>query len=561
MLSLALALVAACGSEPTRPVSVEHAPALWSLDYSFVVRSVGVANSAQPLVLDSVARGRLTVVSLDEPPLLVGSLAVDHMELRSGNQTLARLGAGEWSYLARRGSDGTIDAVWLAADMPAEAQSLTRFLIAQLQTPTPGITASQEQTPTGTVDARYHHFDLQLARFSVRTRRSPARAPDLRGATIFIADERGPVVVGSGQITWANLNAGDNVGSITLSSAVRGSATPIPDSASSTLRAQIETLSTAPPVPLRDQPLSKHERDAIRRETESWESVRARLLSAGADMDPTIVDRAAAHMAADETLVGELRALATDPSTPQTAVVAMYAALGDCGTQPCQNALTRELDRNGTVREQVIAALTRVVEPSVETIDRLLELGDDGHEVTRASIGIVLSRYAERDPADAGARVEQLVGGLDRCSDRLDGWFGLLGNAGLAEAKPALLACLNAQVPAARRALAAGAMRRIPGADVTHALVRLAVDDPSPTVQLACLRALVVRDVGDGDFAPIVAAGIDGWPVPALNQLLDIIENVDASGEVVGSLLEDLSRSGHEEVAARARRSAEGLDP
>jgi hypothetical protein len=561
-LSFSIMLTAACGSEPPPPVSVEPPPALWSLDYRFVVRSVGVAKSSQALALDSVARGRLTLVSLDDPPLFVGSLIVDHMQLRSGEQTLARLAAGEWSFLARRTLDGTVDAVWLAADMPGEAQSLTRFLIAQLQTPTPGIVATQEQAPVGAVQARYYHFDFPAFRVSVRARRSPQQASDIvRGATLFIADELGPVVVGSGQITRVNVNAGDDVVSVTLLSALRGSATAIPDSASPQLRAQIEALSAVAPVPLQDQPLTKQDRDAMRRDAESWESVRARLVSAGEDADPTLVARAAAHLAADGSLVNELQALTVDPSTPRAATAAMYTALGDCGTKPCQDALMVALEGRDPVSAEILVALTRVVEPSAETVDRALELGGPADEVTRAAIGIVLSRFAEVDPAGAAARVERLFGRTDGCSARLEGWFGLLGNAGLAEAKPTLLACLDPGVPADRRASAAGALRRIPGADVTHALIRMAVDDPSPTVQLACLRALIFRDVRDRDFAPIIAAGTSDWPAPALNLLLDVIEHVAVVRGAVGALLDELSRSEHEEVAERALRAIERLYP
>jgi hypothetical protein len=175
----------------------------------------------------------------------------------------------------------------------------------------------------------------------------------------------------------------------------------------------------------------------------------------------------------------------------------------------------------------------------------------------RQVAGVVLSRFATTNPDDAAAKIEQLIGETSGCSPELDAWFGMLGNAGLPATKPMLLSCVAPQIPATRRAAGAGALRRIPGEDVTRTLIRLAIDDGDEQVRVACLRGLVSRNVEDAELAPFVSAQTDEWSPASLNLLLDVIDNVVAFGLGSGSastLLERLSRSTHSELAGRARQ-------
>ncbi|WP_146157512.1 hypothetical protein [Enhygromyxa salina] len=556
-LGLAVAL-SACGSEPA-PVSLvsdDAAPALRSLDYDFVTYSAGLANSTQALALTSVALGRIGFVSIDEPPLLVSSIAIEHMQLRSDGHTLSSLEPDTWTFLARRTDEGAVDALWFPADMPSESQSLVRFLVAQLQVTTADVEPAEEQAPLGPLLARYYTLSHFVLRAVLRVRCSVSGV-HVRDATLFLADQLGSIVVGSGQLVLAEVGERDDIASVSVAVARRRSVAVLPASALPQLRAEIEALSLTPPLPLLELPISEADKIAMRRDAESWASIRARLLVVGDVVDPQLVSRAAAHLMNDEALVFELRQLAHDPATSKSAAGAMSIALGECGTQACQDALVVMLAREGQVRVDVLAGITRVLAPSASVADRLIELGEDGDDMTRAALGIVLARLFVVDPVAATTRVEGIVSGLDRCPTQLDPWFGTLGNAGLPAAKPALLACLDGDdVPDARRASAVSAMRRIPGADVTKTLVRVVVEEPGFAVRGAGLRALASRDLGDGELAPLVAVQTSDWGVSEQGLLLDVIERVAEPGEVVAVLLERGRQFENDEIAARATQLA-----
>jgi hypothetical protein len=560
--AILLALVVglgACGSEPAR-VSVvkQHEPGLRSLEYHFVTHGRG-GSSSHALALASVAHGRLTVVPLDEPPVIVGSIAVDRLQLRSAGQIVASLQPGEWPFLARRTSNGTIDALWLAADMPSEAQSLTRFLAAELSTPASDIEVREEETPVGSLQARYYAIEGMARSVGLRVRHASADVPTRAIAVaLFTADEQGIVMIGAGQFIRTSLDQQNELASTSLVFVRRRSTTVLPDSEAPQLRARIEALSVSPPIPLIELPRSEREKDAMRRDAETWESVRARLLLAS-KAEPTLVSRAAAHLGADDNLVDDLRRLAVEPGTPPAAIAAIYLVLGECGTPACQDALLDALLLDDGVRPEVLAGLTRVSAPLAETVDRLLALDQPDLEVARSTIGVVLSRFAEVDPAAAADRVERVVGGLAGCPVELEELFAMLGNAGLPASKPVLLACLDVGVVEDRRTAAAGAMRRIPGADVTGTLVRLVVEDPSTKVRLAGLRALVFRDLHDHELAPLASVGVNRWGVTELGVLLDVLERVAEPGAVVAGLLAEIEGAEDEELAARARILSAGV--
>lgn len=549
--------LAACNPEPASQPVHERAPTLWALEYRFFLSSSGTAGAAQP-PLESTARGRLTLVPLDEPALFVGSLAIDLMQLCSGTQPLATLEPGEWHFLARRTSDGLVDAVWLDDGMPSEAASLSRFLLAQLQMPT--IAVAQEQTPAGTLQAHYYDIEQPWLRVGLRARSALERAPQpVYGVAAFVSDDLGVVGIVSGEGTRTEIGVHEKVESVSYLVARRTSTTTLSDVAVGELREQIERLSAAPPLTLQEQGLSADEKDAMRRDAESWDSVKVRLLSAGETADAILLARAAAHLIADESLAGELLSLASHSMTSSTAVSAMFLALGDCGTRQCQAALMAALDLDDRLRSASLAAWTRVEEPAVDAVDRLLEIAATSDEVMRASVGIVVSRFSVSDPDAASVRIQRLLAALDGCSASLDGWFGLLGNAGLAIAEPILVDCIDNDMPEARRAAAVGALRRIPGDHITQSLIRLVAEDSSRAVQLAGLRALRSRGLRDADLAPFVGVHVGEWQTPELNSLLDVLESVLAPGRVTRELLVEISRCSQEEAAKRARVLLESL--
>lgn len=549
----ALALVA-CGGEPPA-----HAPPLSALEYEFVLSSVGAADSAQALELASRASGRMTLTRLDNPPLFVGSLVLDEMELRSHDQIVVTVTPDDWPFLARRGEDGSVDALWLSDEMPAEATSLLRFLIAELQTAAPGVVVRQEQTPAGVLEAGYAQSGLPWLQLGIRVRRSPASSvAQVRAGAVFSSDYAGVQRLVSVQRTHATFVAGDNVASSSVLLARRVALTDLADADTARLREQIERLSASPPVSLAEQPLSKEQKDAMRREAESWDSVKTRLLSAGDRADPALLGRAAAYLIEDEAFVRELLEFVRKPSTPRTAVIAMLEALGECGSLACQDGLLTVLEFDEELQAASLAALTRVVEPTAESVDRLIAACEAGDEVMRASVGIVLARFAEHDAEGAAARVRGIVDGLDGCPAALEGWFGLLGNAGSSAAQGTLLECFLDPVPAQRRAAAAAALRRVPGEEVTRALVELVAAELG-AVRLVGLRALFSRELRDEELGPIATAGVADWGAPELNSLLDVIERVADPGAVAYALAGEIGRSSHEEVARRAQLLLEHL--
>lgn len=553
----ALALVA-CGAKTPVENAGSHAPPLTALEYEFVLSSVGTADSAQALEIASGASGHVTLTLLDDPPLLVGALSLDNMELRSHQHMLVSATRGDWPFLARRGNDGSVDALWFDDEMPGEATSLLRFLIAELQTAAPGVLVRQEQTPAGILEAGYAQAGLPWLQVGIRVRRSPTISiAQVGSGAVFSSDYAGLRRLSSVQRTHANFGAGD-VASSSILLARRVAVTDLADADIARLREQIEQLSASPPVSLAEQPLSKARKDAMRREAESWDSIKTRLLSAGDPADPSLLGRAAAYLIDDEALVRELMELARAPSTPRMGVNAIFEALGECGTLACQDALLAALELEELTTAS-LAALTRVDEPNAETIDHLIEVCKTGDEVTRASVGIVLARFAAHDAEGAATRVRGIVDGLDGCPAELERWFGLLGNAGSSAAQETLLECLLAPVPTQRRAAAAAALRRVPGEEVTRALVELVAAEPG-AVRLAGLRALLARELRDEDLAVIASADVGDWGAPELNSLLDVIERITDPETAARALLAEIGRSSNDEVARRAQPLIEHLN-
>lgn len=555
-LAAAFVLSLACGTDDSTPLADEPERALTSLDYRIFVRGVGFADPASAQAFTSAADGTLVMVTIDDPPLVVGSLAVERLELRVAGRLVAALPRGEWTFLARRSASGHVDAVWTANDMPPEVERLTRFVLGELQTPAAELETALEETPAGTLDARQHRFSGLGLNGTVRLRTGASVLAS--GGSVCLGDGFGAIALASGLVTESALLGEDHLVSGNFMLAVRDSATPVDDEVKlADLREQIEALSVYQPAAMVEPAQTDEQRAALRRAAESWKSVKNRLVSVAADVDPVLVSRAAAHLSADDALARELQELACTPSTTKAAATAMHAALGDCGTRACQQALIAIVNCGVPLGPDVLAAFTRVREPSAETVDFLVGFAVDADEAARSGIGIVLSHFADVDPTGAGVRTKRLLGGVEQCGPELDGWFGLLGNAGLSTTKPLLLGCLDAEIPVKRRASAVGALRRIPGADVTEVLVRYARDDAEDRTRLACLRALGSRDVQDAELTPLLRAEFDAWSRPSLNALLDVLEHVALPSGSVAELLRRLSRSEHEDIAERARLALE----
>lgn len=558
VVALALGL-GACGTEPrSLPAPTPEAADFHALEYAFVTRGRG-SSSGQGLALTSHARGRLTLVPIDEPPLFVMTLEIDELQLHLAEQVVARIEPGVWSLLVRR-NGGAIDALWVPPDMPSQAKNLARFLVAELASPEPRGDVREEQTPAGVLAARYASFAGPRVSLGLRVRSSaPDDATHSLGTALLLADNRGPVTIVSTAFTHTSLSQHDQLDSVGAMLLVRESVSTIADSELSLLRERVKVLSQSLPISLIEEPLTDEQKDAMRRDAETWDSVRARLLATDARPEPTLLHRAAAHLVDDDALADELLSLATAPYTTDLASATMYLVLGECGTVACQAALLEALERDVGARSEVLAGLTRVGSPSIDTVDHLLVLDERGDRLAHAAAGVMLSRLAEHDPNAAALRLARLVHGLADCSDALEEVFTLLGNAGLPASEPVLRACLAPRVDEGRRAAAAGAMRRIPGASVTNTLTQLVAEDPSTSVRVAGLRALVVRIVVDDELHPLHEVNLDAWDVDEQELLLDILERVTEPGEVTAALLAKLEQAQSEDVAARARLIAETL--
>lgn len=553
-----LAMLGACGPEPA-PVraaaAAESEPQLWSIDYRFDTYSHSFAPS---LPLSSSARGRLSLVWIDEPPLIVGALVLEDMQLRSAGQVVSRVEPGEWPLLARRSDRGAVDALWLTRDMSDEARNLARSLLAELSL-SQGAGVQAEQTPVGELQARYISLVGPLMRLGVRARRSePASAVRVFGLAALELDDLGLRSVGAGQVTRSTIGGHEELGTASVVVIRRESAKALTDNELSQLRATIEALSAAVPISLIEQPLSEGDKDHMRREAEPWEAVRARLLAAGAEPEPTLIHRAAAHLAVDDARVDELRGLLVEP---RSSTAQMYLALGECGTAACQGILLDSFEqRNARAQREVLAGIARITAPSAETVDRLLAQHGGDDATLRSTLGIVLSRFAVIDPVGANERIGSVLEGMTDCPPGLDDLFVVIGNAGLPASMDVLTKCLDLAVEEGRRAAAIDSMRRIPGQEVTKLLVRAVVDDPSTVVRLAGLRALVVRELDDGELAPLVDAGVRRWGSSEWGTLLDVLERIDEPGPTVRALLVEIDGVDDEDVAARARTLLDGLD-
>lgn len=103
-------------------------------------------------------------------------------------------------------------------------------------------------------------------------------------------------------------------------------------------------------------------------------------------------------------------------------------ALGECGTPACQDALSTTIEQSAHVRAEVLAALVRVEAPLPDTVDRLLALNQQGDPLVRATLGVLVSRLAEREPEAAADRIAQLIRGVVGCPAELEALFGLLSS-------------------------------------------------------------------------------------------------------------------------------------
>ena len=211
---------------------------------------------------------------------------------------------------------------------PSAAQSLARFVLAQMQT-SAGPSA-QETTSAGEVTADYRRLQLPSAQLILRIRSSlPGAAQQLFGLTLLLADERGPRALVSAQLTRAEIDGPRSLGSLSVLVARPRSQRRLSETESAQLAETVEALSASAPVPVPEQPLSEEAKDELRRRAQSWLSVRNRLLSASEAATPQLIGRASAYLRVDPTALDELRDFLGRASTSTKARAEINLALDE----------------------------------------------------------------------------------------------------------------------------------------------------------------------------------------------------------------------------------------
>ncbi|MFV8755071.1 hypothetical protein ACNOYE_31360 [Nannocystaceae bacterium ST9] len=512
-----------------------------------------VAHGLSGIGFHSTARGRISLLALDEPPVVIGMLELERMQLVSEGRVVVEAETGTWPFVAHPSERGTIASVRLAPSMPGEAAQLLRFAMSELRPATlDGL--GRDEVQIGLVDVWQASVALLGVRVVLCLRSSSASGPARSdGVTLSLHDPYGPWLLASIATTRVELPS-TPLRTFNVLIARRDRVAAIaPDDPE--LVANLEQLSAVQSVSLADAMPSPERLDELRREAESWPDLVARIRS-GEIESGTVVTRIAAHLRADDEHVDELVALLEELEPGETTVGRVLAALGECGTPPCQAALVERLD---AAQHETLAVLARVDEPTSDTLDAVLARASAGDAQTRELVGMLLNRHAQHDPDDALARARSLISPSESCSMDIDAWLGLLGNAGLAGSEAWLLDCLGSEQYSQRRAPVIGALRRIPGSAVTSALVDH-VRDADEAVRDASLRALVRREASEEQLSPLAELDIATWPASSLHLLVDLLEAARPSSSPLRELVGRLAGVVEPDVAERAQELLGSLD-
>lgn len=543
--ALALALL---GCEPRMTANAAgEAPPLPSPALRFV------AQGASSLGFHSSAAGHLSLLELDDPPVVIGELALERMQLFDADRLLVAAETGRWPFLAHAGERGTIASVRLVPSMPSEAAQLLRLALSELQ-PATHDGLGQDEVQVGLVDT----WQASLSLFGVRAvlclRRSTSASPaDSTSATLSLHDPYGPWWLVAISLTRVDLpDAPLHTANLLLVRREQVAALAPNDAQ---LGATIEDLSTIEAVSLADAMPSNERLDALRREAESWPDLVARIRSDDVE-DATAVTRIAAHLRDEDRHVDELVALLVELPSESATCGRVLAALGECGTARCQAELVARLD---AAEHDMLAVLVRVDAPTSDTLDAVLARAASGDVRTRELAGMLLHRHAQHDADDALARARALISPRATCSPDIDAWLGLLGNAGLVGSDAWLLDCLAPTQPVQRRAAALAALRRIPGEAVTHVLLEH-VGDADEALRDASLRALARRDVSEADLELLAGLELATWRASSLQLLLDLLAAARPSSAALRGLVQRVAASADPDAAARARELLDLLD-
>ncbi len=172
----------------------------------------------------------------------------------------------------------------------------------------------------------------------------------------------------------------------------------------------------------------------------------------------------------------------------------LISALRDAGSVEAQAALRGLLEKSGFSqgdRLQIARGLSRVAEPSVETVDKLRALKDDPQLGAQAKYGLGGNAYRLKgtDPAAAGGIVNELGGLLAAAqsdTERID-YLLALGNSGVDQALQYIEPYLAHPTELVREA-AVDALRRLPGTRPDE-LIADALLHGSPLMRAAAAKA------------------------------------------------------------------------
>jgi hypothetical protein len=541
---LPLACLLAC--EPQGVANEAGEPSLPRVEMRFL------AYGASSLGFHSSVAGGISLLELDDPPVVIGELALERMQLFDADRLLVAAETGRWPFLAHAGERGTIASVRVVPSMPGEAAQLLRLALSELR-PATHDGLGQDEVQVGLVDTWQASTSLFGVRAVLCLRRSTSASPaDSTSATLSLHDTYGPWWLVAISLTRVDLPDAPLHTANVLFVRREQVAALAPNDAQ--LGATIEDLSTIESVSLADAMPSTERLDELRREAESWPDLVARIRNDDVEHG-SVVTRIAAHLRADDKHVDELVALLDELPSESDTRGRMLAALGECGTVRCQAVLVERLD---AAEHDMLGVLARVDAPTSDTLDAVLARAASGDVRTRELAGMLLHHHAQHDAEDALARARALISPPTSCAE-LDAWLGLLGNAGLVGSDAWLLDCLAPTQPVQRRAAALAALRRIPGEAVTRVLLEH-VGDTDEALRDASLRALARRGVSEADLESLAGLELATWRASSLQLLLDLLAAARPSSAALRGLVQRVAASADPDAAARARELLDLLD-
>jgi HEAT repeat protein len=180
---------------------------------------------------------------------------------------------------------------------------------------------------------------------------------------------------------------------------------------------------------------------------------------------------------------------------------------GHSEAQAALGAAVRERPNDWPALAQLIPALGTAELPTPETVQTLLELAFGKHDpnvraAAQLALGNLAGSLAEAAPARSGRVVARLLEELAAPTAADSTWQLLLalGNAGSADALPALTRYLDDPAPELRGA-AAWALRWVEASQVDQLLTARGLVDRDAAVRLEAVRALGFRERTAGNCA------------------------------------------------------------